>query len=250
MATEDTGSDSWRAPYMSYATLTNFIDAKISAGAVPPKIDSGFLDNYAGSVRPLIISTLKTIGMIGEDNAVQDGLREAVRSPESRKAVLRSWAETFYAEQIGLAKQNATATMLWQSFTKHQINGSTMRRAVIFYLGLSEDLELPVSAYFKPPKAAPSETKKRPPKGDQKVQQAHTRTDGRNDSPAAFAPETAGTERRVIQLGNAGTVEVTVKVRWLDLPDDTFAKLRTLIKDIEALTESGEVRDEEDAEDA
>jgi hypothetical protein len=30
-------------------------------------------------------------------------------------------------------------------------------------------------------------------------------------------------------------VTMTVDVRWLDLPDDTFTRLRQLIKDIEAL---------------
>lgn len=235
MTTSDSAQDSWRAPYMSYATLSNFLDTKISAGAVPPKIDSGFLDNYAGSVRPLLIATLKTIGLIDDESLVQDPLREAVRGPESRKAVLSAWAERFYAEQIELAKQNATASMLWASFTKHQINGSTMRRAVIFYLGLSEDVGLPTSAYFKPPKAPPSEGRRPTPKSERKDgQDADTPPADQPASPTP-PPAAAGVERRIINLGAAGRVEVTVQVRWLDLPDDTFTKLRKLIKDIEAL---------------
>src|ERR1022692_2285291 len=109
MTADTTRQDSWRAPYMSYATLANFLDTKISGGAVPPRIDTGFLDNYAGSVRPLLLATLKTIGMIEEDGLVGESLREAVRSPETRKAVLRGWAGQFYSEQIKLATQNATA---------------------------------------------------------------------------------------------------------------------------------------------
>jgi hypothetical protein len=46
-------------------------------------------------------------------------------------------------------------------------------------------------------------------------------------------------ERRDISLGDAGSVTVTVNVRWLDLTDDQFTKLRKLIKDIEALGDSG-----------
>jgi len=250
MTTDGVAQDTWRAPYMSYATLSNFIDTKISAGAVPPKIDSGFLDNYAGSVRPLIIATLKTIGMIDEENLVQDSLREAVRGPESRKAMLRAWAEQFYAEQIKLAEQNATASMLWSSFTKHQINGSTMRRAVIFYLGLSEDIGLPLSAYFKPPKAPPSEGRTRAPKVDKDSRAGETGPSNRSAPPAA-SPTAAGIERRVIKLGSAGTVEVTVQVRWLDLPEDKFTKLRKLIKDIEALELAGqEGADADEAEES
>jgi len=221
---------------MSYATLANFLDTKISGGAVPPRIDTGFLDNYAGSVRPLLLTTLKTIGMIDEDGKVREMLREAVRSPETRKAVLRAWATQFYAEQIKLANENATATMLWETFSKHGFNGSTLRRAVIFYLGLSEDLGMPKSAYFKPPKA-PTEARKQPSKATRREADpgALARDDAAGSPAAGAGEDAAGVERRTIHLGAAGTVDVIVKVRWLDLPDDKFAKLRKLIKDIEAL---------------
>src|SRR6266498_2210318 len=106
---QDNSQDSWRAPYMSYATLANFLDTKIASGSIPPRIDPPFLEKYAGSVRPLLITTLKTIGMIDENGLVREPLREAVRSPEARKAVLRGWAGQFYSEQIKLASQNATA---------------------------------------------------------------------------------------------------------------------------------------------
>ncbi len=157
--TEDrTGQDSWHAPYLPYGTLVNFLDNRVGGGAVPPRIDRTFLENYSGSVRPLIIATLKTIDMIDGDGNVLPLLKEAVRNPpDSRKAVLRSWAERFYRDQIELAKQNATPQMLWESFNAHGFNGSTLRRAVIFYLALSEDLALPLSPHFKSPKA-PSST--------------------------------------------------------------------------------------------
>jgi hypothetical protein len=154
MTDEGIGQDSWRGPYLPYGTLTNFLDNKVGSGAVPPRIDRTFLENYSGSVRPLIIATLKTTGMIDGEGNVLPPLREAVQNPpESRKAVLRSWAEQFYSPQIELAKQNATPQMLWETFSERGFNGSTLRRAVIFYLALSEDLGLPLSPHFKIPKA-------------------------------------------------------------------------------------------------
>jgi hypothetical protein len=157
MTDEGTGQDSWRAPYLPYGTLTNFLDNKVASGAVPPRIDRTFLENYSGSVRPLILAALKTVGMIDGEGKVLPLLREAVRNPpQSRQAILRSWAEQFYSRQIELAKENDTAQMLWESFSERGFNGSTLRRAVIFYLALSEDLGLPVSPHFKSPKAPSS----------------------------------------------------------------------------------------------
>ena len=230
----------WRPPYMSYETLTNFFDKKIGDNPVPPRIDSQFLDNYAGSVRPLLVATLKTLGMLDENNQVLDPLRQAVHGPSDRKVVLKAWAQQFYAEQIALGQRHATAQMLWETFTKRGgLNGSTLRRAVIFYLALAKDIGLPVSAHFKSPKAtAPANPKPpRTPPADGHAGNAKPPKDEHNGS--AGSASAAGAERRDISLGDAGSVTVIVNVRWLDLPEDQFAKLRKLIKDIEALEHAG-----------
>jgi len=236
MTNDDAPQDSWKAPYMSYATLTNFLDNKIGGGAVPPRIDRPFLDNYAGSVQLLLIATLKTIGLIDESNNVLEPLRVAVRSPESRQAVLRSWAEQFYREQIDLAARSATAQMLWESFSRHGFNGSTLRRAVIFYLASADDLQLPVSAFFKAPKAPSSPRRAAPDKKprDWGAEQPSPHEDHHGPE---TTPPLAGTETRVVHLGSPGKVTVMVQVRWLDLPATTFTKLREIIRDLEALDE-------------
>jgi hypothetical protein len=223
----------WPAPYSGYETLANFFDKKIGDAPVPPRVDRHFLDNYAGSVRPVLIATLKTMGMLDENNLVLEPLREAVRGGgDVRKMLFRGWAEDFYAEQIVLGQQHATAQMLWESFTKRSgYTGSTLRRAVLFYLALAKDVGLPISAHFKAPKAAPSSPK--PPR-----LQSHP---ANPEKPAAhddhISQDGAKPEQRDVTLGSAGTVSITVSVRWLDLTDDQFTKLRKLIKDIEALGE-------------
>jgi hypothetical protein len=237
MTNDDAQQDPWKAPYMAYATLANFLDNKIGGGAVPPRIDRPFLDNYAGSVQLLLIATLKTIGLIDESSNVLEPLRVAVRSPESRREVLRSWAELFYKEQIDLATRNATAQMLWESFSRRGFNGSTLRRAVIFYLGLADDLQLPVSAFFKAPKGAPrSAAPDRRARG--KGEPSPPREEHRG--PSVAPPATAGAEARTIDLGKPGKVTVIVEVRWLDLPDAKFTKLREIIRDLEALDQGAD----------
>ena len=224
----------WKPPYLSYETLTNFLEKKLAAGSVPPRIDSQFLDNYAGSVRPLLIAALKTTGMIDDRYVVQDRLHEAVSNPEDRKRVLREWASDFYSEQIGLAQRNATASMLWETFSKHQVSGSTLRKAVVFYLALTEDLGLPSSPHFRPPKAQQpvagrTGRAQRTPRGSTstKPDQASAKV---SDEPPRHGMETVA-----VTFGSAGTVEIAVEVRWLELPDETFVALRKAIRDIQAL---------------
>jgi hypothetical protein len=238
----------WRPSYMSYETLGNFFDKRIADNPVPPRIDRHFLDNYAGSVRPLLITTLKTMGMLDENNVVQEPLREAARGGvEGRKKVIRTWAEEFYAEQIALGQQHATAQMLWESFTKRSgYTGSTLRRAVLFYLALARDLGLPISAHFKAPKDTPSGP--RPSRAPRQPSASREKPTAHEEPPSHVNRATqdgAKLERRDVTLGSAGTVSITVNVRWLDLSDEQFTALRKLIKDIEALGQPSDGTDKD-----
>jgi hypothetical protein len=230
--TEDAvASDGWRAPYVSYETFTNFLDKKLAGQLVPPRIDTHFLDSYAGSVRPQIMAALKTMGMISDSGASLEPLRRAAAEPEARREIMREWAESFYQEQITLAEQAATAQMLWESFAKHGYSGSTLRKAVVFYLALAAELELPTSPHFKAPKAQQSS----------KTTARAKRTAARQDVPPVGPPPpppgspAPGTEVKTVSFGEVGTVTVMTALRWLDLPDEKFVALRKAIREIEAL---------------
>jgi hypothetical protein len=231
---EGVASDAWRAPYGSYETLTNFIDKKLAGQLVPPRIDTHFLDSYAGSVRPQIMAALKTMGMISDSGASLDPLRQAAKDPNARKAIMKDWAVSFYSEQIALANQAATAQMLWESFSRHGYSGSTLRKAVVFYLALVTELELPTSPHFKAPKAQQSGGT------NTRVRRAAKTPEPPSDPLPAqpgVIPQTPGAEVKTVSFGEVGTVTVTTSLRWLELPDDKFVALRKAIRDIEALGE-------------
>jgi hypothetical protein len=223
-------SDSWRAPYVSYETFTNFVDKKLAGQMAPPRIDTHFLDSYAGSVRPQIMAALKAIGMISDSGASLEPLRRAAADPDARREIMREWAETFYQDQIALADQAGTAQMLWESFSKHGYSGSTLRKAVVFYLALAAELELPTSPHFKAPKA--QQSSKATARGRRTSRQDDPPADAPPPPPGSPAP---GTEVKTVSFGDIGNVTVTTALRWLDLADDKFVALRKAIREIEAL---------------
>ena len=239
--TQDPGADeAWKAPYVSYDTLRNFLENKLGdASTIPPRIDNHFLDSYAGSVRNLLLIALKSAGLLGEQNQVLEPLRQAVAGPDARKRVLREWAETFYAEQIQLALNNETSGALWESFQRHGYSGSTMRKAVVFYLALCDDVGLPKSPHFKAPRQPPpgSSASRKPRSAGRNVGKSSGTTPAAIQG-ALVPPPTVG-ETKTYVLGDAGSVTVTVGVRWLDLDEDSFTKLRKAIKDIESLAVTG-----------
>lgn len=237
--TQAGGDTEWKAPYLAYSTLVNFIDKKCGANPIPPQIDKTFIDNVAGGVQPLLLAALKVIGFVNEELVVQPLLREAASTPERRKRIMRDWAVAYYAEQVALAEQNATSQMLYDTFAKAGYTGSTLRKAVVFYLAMVEDLGLPKSPHFKAPKqSGPSGGKARskatPGKGDT------------GDDEVDIPPAPRGEQTR-IDLGDLGSVTVTVDVQWLKLPDNVFVGLRKAIRDLEDLSSS--VVDDDDEND-
>ena len=225
----DAQAEDWKAPYISYQTLTGFIDVKLGGNPLPPRIDRGFLDNYAGSVQAQLLAALRTIGLVSDDGVVLPALREAVKSPEHRQEVIRAWAQTFYADQLALAAENATAQMLWESFAKHQYSGSTLRKAIVFFLSLVDELGMPKSFHFKPPRQT---SVGQSPRRKKEAKPAET-----PPPPAATSAVPVAGERKSISLGGAGEVTVLVNVKWLELSDDKFVRLRKAIRDLEELAE-------------
>jgi len=246
MTEDDQAKKDWKAPYFTYATLNTFIDKKCAGGPIPPQIDKTFIDNVAGGVQPLLLGALRLVGFITAGGLTKPLLHEAAESPEKRKAIMTAWATEFYADQIELAKSNATPQMLADSFAKSGYQGSTLRKAIVFYLSLTDDLELPKSPHFKAPKQPSTGATRR---GRGKITYPMT-----PETPVVpTAPSVSG-ERVDITLPGAGTVTIFVDVKWFALPDESFTALRNAIREIEALgaddaADNDQVADEPEEED-
>lgn len=217
----DAGQSEWKAPYVAYSTLVNFIDQKCGGNPLPPRIDRSFLDNYSGSVQPLLLGTLKTVGLVGEENQVLQSLRDAARNPQARKAALRDWAESFYKEQIALSEQHATSEMLQRSFAHHKYTGSTLRKAVVFFLSLADDVGLPKSPHFKPPKqlgGPPRPRVRRPSPSEARTPPAPSET-----------PPPGNWDTLTVRLSSGGTITLMVDVNPLTLKGDERTFFYTLV---------------------
>jgi hypothetical protein len=189
----------WKPPYVSFQTVMGLID-RLAKGPIPPRIDKGYLDNYSGGVIASLLATLRTLGLIEEDGRVRDELKDMVARPEARKVhVLRLLGE-LYPEQLELAKENATSQQLEESFRKSGLQGSTLRKAIVFYLDAVKFAEAPNSPHFKAPRQSSGAARKG------KGKPADTGNGERqNDSPP---PATGDTY--TVNLPGGGSVTLTV----------------------------------------
>lgn len=223
-----------RAPYLSLTTLINFLD-RWGDGIIPPRMDKSALDNYSGGTRAILMSTLRQIGYIDAEDRVTQALREAVTDQSARKAHLTEWARRFYAPQLELAEQGATAGMLQESFASQGYSGSTLRKAIVFYLALVEYLGLPTSPHFRAPKqSATPANRKRPAHG--KAVPTHPPVIDRPTVDVGHGQPKG--ETTVVRIGDLATITVMVDAQWMKLPVKTITDMRTAIAQLEALDSS------------
>lgn len=219
-----------KPPYLSLTTLNHFFD-RWGEGPVPPRIDKSALDKYSGGTQAVLMSTLRLMSLVDGDGVVLPALRSAVASEADRKAILREWASQFYAEQVQLAEQNATAQMLHESFAKYGYSGSTLRKAVVFYLQLVEYVGLPNSPLFRAPKQSVTSSTKRRPRAAAPMAPATGTAHGHElQSPAAPKGETT-----VVHINGLATITVIVDAQWMKLPVETITSMRKAIAELEAL---------------
>jgi hypothetical protein len=222
-----------KPPYLSLTTLQNFLD-RWGEGAIPPRIDRSALESYSGGTRSMLMSTLRQVGWVDSKDYVLPALRDAITDVDARKAHLEKWARHYYAEQLALAEQGATAGMLHESFAEHGYSGSTLRKAIVFYLALVEYLGLPTSPHFRAPKqsATPSSRKRGPraqvPRALLPDEPAHPRL-----SPAAPKGETT-----IVEISDLATITVTVDAQWMRLPIETITTMREAIAKLEGLSQA------------
>lgn len=231
---DDQTSNEDKPPYLSLTTLLNFFD-RWGDGPIPPRIDKSALENYSGGTQAVLMSTLRLMGYVSPDGQVLPELRYAVRDTDARKAHLAEWARHFYAEQLKLAEENATAQMLHESFAGHGYTGSTLRKAVVFYLSLVEYVGLPNSPHFRAPKQSGTPLAKRRMKaGGPGVRTVHDQTPA--PAPAqATSPAMPRGETTVVRIGELATITITVDAQWMRLPIETITSMREAISKLEAL---------------
>jgi hypothetical protein len=232
-------AEPFKPPYVPLNTLNGLLN-RLGKGPIPPRIDKGYLDNYSGSTQGILLAALRSLGLIKTDGTVEPLLREMATDPEKRKTILADLLFKFYPEQIKLAQENATSQQLEESFRKWKLQGSTLRKAIVFYLEAVKFSGAPNSPHFKPPRQTAVTGRK--------VRRKQTTPRGAG----AAAPPTIRTtdeegERIVVAVGDVGKITVITALRWTSLTADQRTAVFELVDKAKEL--GTEVKLEEPSDD-
>jgi hypothetical protein len=206
-------------PYLSFETFRNFIDSR-AGRPLPPRVDRSLMMGMAGGTQTHLLAALSTFGLINQQRQVTPRLVEAARlSDAQRPAFFAAMVHEVYPHQVALADAHATADQLAESFrelTGYQ--GSTLRKAITFFLNMARYAEVPLSPYFRAPAQATGSGRPRAPKRSAPPPPRTTATFPAAPGSAPIAGGAISTaESRTVQLHSGGTVTVACSTSFLSL---------------------------------
>lgn len=142
-----------KPPYASYTSFRNYIK-KLSEGVIPSQIDRGVFGNQSGTYISQMIGTFEWFGLVNSDNSPSDKLKELVTSYDSNyngqlKVLLNDSYEILRERKIDL--KAGTEVQISKLFRDYGYSGSTLTKAVSFFLNACKDAGYEIGEHLKAP---------------------------------------------------------------------------------------------------
>ena len=187
--------------YVAFKTLTAFIET-LHKTAVPPSIHRELMPRMSGIVQSQLLSSMRFLGLIDNQNNVQDPLRDLVKSFGTDRWE-STWAEIVnraYAPITGkLDLGSETGAALRTAFRTHGgAEGDTNVKAVRFYVRALEEAGIQFSPHFKTRRV--NATARKPAKKRRRIPPANR---GTGDADTSHRPDYSGMESFPIGPGRA-----------------------------------------------
>lgn len=250
-----------RAPYASMGSVQKVIEKHRQVGLQNMTVQKLQQIGVTESLAPRTMFALEALGFYNGNGNITPEFEALRKVPEHDfKPRLAALLREAYAPILEvLDPATATQTEVENAFRAFEPTGQIPRMVQLFiqlmvYAGIMTEPESKrrtgAVSPTRPPRNKPAAESGQAGRTGQSGQSTVNPEPGQQPGHAAAKPpegvDGKPAERRDISLGDAGSVSVIVNVRWLDLSEDQFTRLRQLIKDIEALGDSGPDRREQE----
>ncbi len=173
-----TKGDKRVAVYIPFATLLTAIET-LEQG-LPARLHKSVWSSLSGGVQAQVLSAFKFLRLIDEQGKVQPTLKRVVEERETRNDVLMEVIADAYPAVVELADQNASQKDFEDAMREYGVQGTTLDKAVRFYLKAAESVGLLTSPHWKKTKAVRTGGTKKPVK---KRKKADAKPDDKPETP-------------------------------------------------------------------
>lgn len=159
--------------YGSHKTLVSFMNDTKDLGHIPLRIDRSQMTKLSGAAAKELLATLRFLNLVNEKAEPTPLFEQFVNGSEEERQAL--WGQmvpasySFLFTTPGFHIERATGGQVAELFRQHGngISGSTLQRAISFFLTAAKEAGIKVSPSIKPPKSANTGTRtKREKKGE------------------------------------------------------------------------------------
>lgn len=196
----------FQPPYLAFGTFRNFITG-LNPQRVPARIDRSLMIGMAGGTQTYLLQALRQFGLIDMDGRVSRQLAEMAAGEDAFKAGLRSIVRTHYADQLALSEGEGTAGQLAESFAASGYQGSTVRKAVTFFLNAAAAADIPLSSHFRSPTAGRGAPTRRKPRSKPTTLPV----------PPGPQPGAGAVETKTVDLVSGGNLTLTCSTSFFQL---------------------------------
>lgn len=193
------------AAYLPFKTFLTGLDYLKTA--LPPQLDKTAWPSLSGSSQLQMMGALRFFGLIDASDAVQPELKTLVDAEvENRKALIKKHLTTAYDKLRDIDLSSATPLMLDEALKDYNVTGSTLRKAVTFYVQ---------AAQFAGIKVSPSIEKKSRTARSPRKRRTSNKANTKASPPVALQTDEGST--KTVSLASNGTVTLSVSIDVLRL---------------------------------
>ncbi|HBO4338428.1 TPA: DUF5343 domain-containing protein [Pseudomonas aeruginosa] len=149
-----------RPPYTSYRSFESLIEElreHKEQGVMPDVIDRSLLARRSGSEQSALFATLRWFNLIDEQHAPTTRLGDFLdASEEAAKTYFKELIEDSYSfvTDGSFNLKSATSKQMEAKFREYEISGSTLVKAIAFFLNAAKSAGISVSPHVKAPSTA------------------------------------------------------------------------------------------------
>jgi len=123
-------------PYASYTSFDNFLAHLRDHPPLPPRIDKSVMSHLNYGTQQALIGSLRSLGLIDDENSPTDRLKKLVQAKENQRGILMLTAikEAYPYFWSGFDLERATADQFTETIRKQGFKGSTIEKAISFFI--------------------------------------------------------------------------------------------------------------------
>lgn len=162
-----------KPPYPSYKAFSNYIK-KLDETGIPAQIDRGVFGNQSGTYISAMIAAFRWLSLIDENGVPAPELGELVHgdddtySKKLRELLLQSYP---FLREHKIDLKKGTTNQIAAIFRDYGLSGSTLTKAIAFFLGAARSAGYEIGPHMKPPQPPRSNGPKRKPKKEREEEE-------------------------------------------------------------------------------